>query len=74
MIPLLAIIVVLAVRSMTLPGAGDGLGFHLIPDFGKIDGSTVVAAMNRPVFTLSVGMGGMAIFGSYIRQREVLYE
>ena len=72
MISLLAIIVVLAVRSMTLPGAGDGLKFYLIPDFGKIDGSTVVAAMNQAFFTLSVGMGGMAIFGSYIGKEKSL--
>lgn len=46
--------------------------FYLVPDFGKIDGSVVVGAMNQAFFTLSVGMGGMAIFGSYIEKEHSL--
>ena len=63
---LLVLILLLAIRSISLPGAKEGLTFYLKPDFSKITGSTVVAAMNQPLFTLSVGMGSMAIFGSYI--------
>jgi len=59
--------VVLAVNSLMLGGAGEGMTFYLKPDFSKINGSVVVGAMNQAFFTLSTGMGGMAIFGSYIR-------
>ena len=49
-----------------MDGAAEGLAFYLVPDFGKIDGSVIVAAMNQAFFTLSIGIGSMAIFGSYI--------
>lgn len=52
---------VLALHSLTLSGAADGLKFYLVPDFSKINGSVIVGAMNQAFFTLSVGMGGMAI-------------
>ena len=53
--------------SVSFSGAAEGgLRFYLVPDFSAIDGSVVVAAMNQAFFSLSVGMGGMAIFGSYI--------
>lgn len=75
MIGLLALIVILAIRSLTLPGAGQGMSFYLIPDFSKINGSVIVGAMNQAFFTLSVGMGGMAIFGSYIgKDRSLMGE
>ncbi len=67
---LLIVMLVLVVRSVTLPGASAGLRFYLMPDFGKMveQGiSTVVfAAMGQAFFTLSLGIGAMAIFGSYI--------
>ena len=63
---LLVLMLVLAVHSALLDGAADGLAFHLTPDFSKINGSVIVGAMNQAFFTLSTGMGGMAIFGSYI--------
>ena len=66
------LMLVLAVHSLPLPGAAEGLKFYLVPDFGKIDGSVVVGAMNQAFFTLSVGMGGMAIFGSYIEKEHSL--
>ena len=69
---LLVLMLVLAVHSLPLPGAAEGLKFYLVPDFGKIDGSVVVGAMNQAFFTLSVGMGGMAIFGSYIEKEHSL--
>ena len=63
---LLVLMIVLAIHSFTLSGAKKGLTFYLVPDFSKITGSVVVGAMNQAFFTLSVGMGSMAIFGSYI--------
>ncbi len=63
---LLVLMIVLAIHSFTLSGAKKGLMFYLVPDFSKITGSVVVGAMNQAFFTLSVGMGSMAIFGSYI--------
>ena len=66
MCALLALLVVLAIHSLTLPGAKKGLAFYLVPDFSKINGEVVVGAMNQAFFTMSVGMGSMAIFGSYI--------
>ena len=68
---LLLIITVLAVRSVTLPGAGEGLRYYLIPDFGRMAEN----ALGQAFFTLSIGMGSMAIFGSYIgRDRRLLGE
>ena len=72
MIALLLLLIGLAVYSFTLPGAGDGLKFYLLPDFSKIDGSVIVGAMNQAFFTLSIGMGSMAIFGSYIDKTHSL--
>ena len=66
MVALLVIMVVLAINSVCTAGGSQGLRFYLVPDFSAIDGSVVVAAMNQAFFSLSVGMGGMAIFGSYI--------
>ncbi len=75
MCALLALLLVLAVHSLTLPGAKVGLSFYLVPDFGKIDGSVIVGAMNQAFFTLSIGMGSMAIFGSYIgKERSLMGE
>lgn len=76
MIFLLMFMVVLAIRSVTLPGARAGLEFYLLPDFGKIVeqglGETIFAAMGQAFFTLSIGMGSMAIFGSYIGKEQSL--
>ena len=75
MIALLVLMLVLAVHSGTLSGAGEALRFYLVPDFSKISGSVVVAAMNQAFFTLSLGVGAMAIFGSYInKERSLLGE
>lgn len=75
MVSLLVLMLVLAVHGLTLSGAKDGLSFYLIPDFSKIDGSVVVSAMNQAFFTLSTGMGSMAIFGSYIgKDRSLMGE
>lgn len=75
MVGLLALIIGLAVYSCTLPGAKEGLAFYLIPDFSKINGDVIVGAMNQAFFTLSLGIGSMAIFGSYIgKERSLLGE
>ncbi len=75
MIVLLAIMVVLAIKSGTLANATEGYKFYLVPDFNKIGPSEVVAAMNQAFFTLSIGIGSMAIFGSYIgKERSLLGE
>ena len=66
MIALLALMIVLAIHSLFLSGSGEGMTFYLKPDFSKINGDVVVGAMNQAFFSLSTGMGGMAIFGSYI--------
>lgn len=77
MVALLAIITVLAVRTITLPGAGEGLRYYLVPDFGKMAelgvGEVLFSAMGQAFFTLSIGMGSMAIFGSYIDKDRRLF-
>ena len=72
MTALFVLMLVLSIHSATLPGAGEGLKFYLVPDFGKINGSVIVAAMNQAFFTLSIGIGSMAIFGSYIGKDRAL--
>lgn len=72
MIILLLLMVILAVRSFTLSGAKEGLSFYLKPDFTKLNGTVIVAAMNQAFFTLSLGIGSMAIFGSYIDKDRTL--
>ena len=78
MLALLAILGVLVVRALTLPGAADGVAFYLLPDFSKIFGSpdmffeAAYAAMGQAFFTLSIGMGSMTIFGSYIDKHRSL--
>ena len=72
---LLVLMIILAINSATLSGAKEGLTFYLLPDFGKITPSVVVGAMNQAFFTLSLGIGSMAIFGSYIgKDRSLLGE
>ena len=76
MIALLAIMVVLAVNSFFMDGAKEGLSFYLIPDFKRMADvgiiSTLVSAMNQAFFTLSIGIGSMAIFGSYLNKEHSL--
>lgn len=70
---LFAVLAILCVRAVTLPGAGEGLAFYLMPDFSKlfVNGwstffDAVFAAMGQAFFMVSVGVGSMSIFGSYI--------
>lgn len=81
MLCLLALLVILAIRAVTLPGAAKGLEFYLMPDFkslfytddGKFRlGEVIFAAMGQAFFTLSLGIGAMAIFGSYIGKEQRL--
>lgn len=75
MIVLLLLMVILAIRGFALPGAKEGLTFYLKPDLSKINGNVIVGAMNQAFFTLSLGIGSMAIFGSYIgRERSLMGE
>ncbi|MBQ9134659.1 MAG: sodium-dependent transporter [Lachnospiraceae bacterium] len=76
MLALLAIMAVLAVNSIFMDGGSQGLKFYLLPDFGKMQeigiGKVIVGAMNQAFFTLSLGIGSMAIFGSYIGKERAL--
>ncbi len=80
MLALLAIIVVLAVNSCLLPGAKEGLTFYLVPNVASIQkaggiGTVIVNAMSQAFFTLSIGIGSMAIFGSYLgKDRSLMGE
>lgn len=72
---LLLLMVVLAVRCSLFAGATEGLKFYLVPDFSKINLSVIASAMNQAFFTLSIGIGSMAIFGSYIgKERSLMGE
>lgn len=77
MLALLALIVILAINSMMLPNSIEGLKFYLLPDFNRMAdigiGATIVGAMNQSFFTLSLGIGAMAIFGSYIGKEHTLF-
>lgn len=76
MIALLAIMVILAINSVMTEGAGEGLKFYLIPDLNRMMESgpinVIVGAMNQSFFTLSLGIGAMAIFGSYVGKSRAL--
>ncbi len=76
MVGLLALMVLLAVRGLTLEGGMEGLKFYLLPDFQKMAevgyGNVITAAMNQSFFTLSLGIGAMAIFGSYLGKERSL--
>ena len=73
---LLVLIAVLAINSVTLPNASEGLKFYLLPDLNRIKdggfGKMIVAAMNQAFFTLSIGIGSMEIMGSYMAKDYTL--
>ena len=73
---LLVLIAILAVHSFLLPGAGEGLAFYLLPDWQRAKetglGNVIVNAMNQSFFTLSLGIGAMEIFGSYMSRKNTL--
>ena len=76
MCALLVLIVILAVHSVLLPGAGAGLSFYLLPNIQRATeigvGNVMVAAMNQAFFTLSLGIASMEIFGSYMSKDHTL--
>ena len=76
MVALLLIMVILAINSFTMDGAKEGLSYFLLPDFERMKSvgiaTTLVSAMNQAFFTLSLGIGAMAIFGSYIDKKHTL--
>lgn len=79
MLALLGIMVILAINSFFMPGGEQGIAFYLMPDFEEVQkigiGTIIVNAMNQAFFTLSLGIGAMAIFGSYIgKERSLLGE
>lgn len=76
MLMLLGLMIILAIHSVTLPNAAEGLKFYLMPDFGKLVEyglfESIFAAMGQAFFTLSLGIGAIAIFGSYIDKNRSL--
>ena len=77
MLMLLGVIILLAIYICTLPGAGEGIKAYLVPDFTKIFNenffSVLMDAMGQAFFTLSIGVGSMAIFGSYLKKDRKLF-
>ncbi|PKR59955.1 sodium-dependent transporter [Thalassospira lohafexi] len=69
---LFALLIVLIVRSVTLPGGMEGVAFLLSPDFSKVTWSTVSDALSQAFFSLSLGMGAMITYGSYLSKKENL--
>lgn len=69
---LFALLVLLAIRSVTLPGAGAGIDFLLKPDFSKVTATTFLAALGQAFFSLSLGMGIMLTYGSYLGKDQNL--
>lgn len=76
MMALIVLMLALAVHSLFLPGGSEGLKFYLLPDIQRLKdagvGNVIVGAMNQSFFTLSLGIGAMAIFGSYIGKNHAL--
>jgi NSS family neurotransmitter:Na+ symporter len=67
------LMILLCVRSLTLSGAKEGLDFIFKPDFSKINGSSVLDALGQALFSLSIGMGALITYGSYIRKEDNLF-
>jgi len=67
---LFVLLILLAIRSVTLDGASEGLRFYLYPDFSKFSGSMILQAMGQALFSLSLGMGTMITYGSYLSRKE----
>ncbi|MFQ5752003.1 MAG: sodium-dependent transporter [bacterium] len=67
---LIVLMLILIIRSLTFPGARTGLEFYLKPDFSKINGHVVMTAMGQAFFSLSLGIGGLLTYGSYLSKRD----
>ena len=73
MMPLLYVLLIaIIIRTSSLPGAGEGLKFLFTPDFSKVTGQTFLAALGQAFFSLSLGMGCMITYGSYLSKDEKL--
>lgn len=71
---LFVLVLLLAIRSLTLDGAGEGVKFLFYPDFSKITGETLLAALGQAFFSLSLGMGCIITYGSYVNRKENLFK
>ena len=67
---LFLLLIAMAVRSLTLPGAAAGIDFFLKPDFSKVDFGTVQAALSQAFYSLSIGMGALITYGSYLSKKD----
>jgi len=67
---LLFILVILIIKGLSLEGASDGLAFLWVPDWSKINGQSILVALGHAFFTLSLGMGAMLTYGSYMSKRD----
>jgi NSS family neurotransmitter:Na+ symporter len=73
LMPILFILIIyLAIKALTLPGASEGVSFYLKPDFSKLNGTVVLFAFGQAFFSLSIGMGIMITYGSYIPKSDNL--
>ena len=63
-------IILVAIRSLTLPGASEGTKYLLIPDFSKIDGKVLITALGQAFMSLSIGIGILLTYGSYVKTKE----
>lgn len=70
---LFVLMLLLCVRSLTLPGAGEGMRFLFKPDFSRLTGGSVLSALGQALFSLSIGMGALITYGSYIRKEDNLF-
>lgn len=70
---LVVLLLVLCVRSLTLPGSGKGLQYLFQPDFSKLNGEGILAALGQALFSLSVGMGVMVVYGSYVPKKDNIF-
>ncbi len=71
LMPMLFVLLILVIfRSVTLPGAGKGIEYYLVPDFSKINGHVVLAALTQAFFSLGVGWGMMITYGSYLNKNQ----
>lgn len=75
LMPLLfVILIIVSVKGLTLPGSGEGLKFLFSPDFSVVDSNVVLAALGQAFFSLSLGMGAMITYGSYLKKKENLVQ
>jgi neurotransmitter:Na+ symporter, NSS family len=70
---LFVMLVVLVLRALTLPGAMEGVRFYLAPDFSKVTGRTFLTALGQMFFSLSLGMGAVIVYGSYLQKNVNLF-